>query len=235
MGAMMLFSEKYNDVVRMIQFDKSKELCGGTHVNATGEIGMFKILSEGSIASGIRRIEAITAMGTLSYFNQIEDTLKDISHLVKSNDLQSGILQLINSNKELEKKLASLKGKNSESEAKNLLDSSTNINGINLISKVVDMDSNEMKSLSFKFRKEKNLIMVLASKENKKALLTVLVTDDLVERGVDASTFVKEIAKEIDGGGGGQKFFATAGGSRIDGLDKALEKAKEIVIKQKSQ
>ena len=108
-------------------------------------------------------------------------------------------------------------------------------NGINLVSRVVDMDSNEMKSLSFKFRKEHNLIMVLASKQNKKALLTVLVSDNLIEKGVNASTLVKEIAKEIDGGGGGQNFFATAGGRKVDGIDKAINKAKKIVAKQKSQ
>ena len=235
MGAMMLFSEKYNDVVRMVQFDKSKELCGGTHVNASGEIGIFKIISEGSIASGIRRIEAITGIDTLNYFSQTEDTLKDISTLVKSKDLKSAILQLINSNKELEKKLAVLKAGNLESISKTLLHSSININGINLVSRVVDMDSNEMKSLSFKFRKEHNLIMVLASKQNKKALLTVLVSDNLIEKGIKASSLVKEIAKEIDGGGGGQNFFATAGGSKVDGIDKAINKAKDIVAKQKSQ
>ena len=118
---------------------------------------------------------------------------------------------------------------------KNLLQSSIDINGINLIFKVVDMDTGDMRSLSFKFRKEKNLIMILASKDNKKAILTVLITDDLVDKGLDASSFVKEIAKEIEGGGGGQKFFATAGGSKIDGIDKVQNKAKEIILKQKSQ
>ena len=133
MGALMLFSEKYDDVVRMIQFDNSKELCGGTHVNATGEIGIFKILSEGSIASGVRRIEAITAEDTLNYLNQTEDILKEISDLVKNKEPKSAVLQLMNSNKELEKKIAVLKSKNSESIAKNILQSSDNINGINLI------------------------------------------------------------------------------------------------------
>ena len=235
MGALMLFSEKYDDVVRMIQFDNSKELCGGTHVNATGEIGIFKILSEGSIASGVRRIEAITADDTLNYLNQTEDILKEISDLVKNKDPKSAVLQLMNSNKELEKKITFLKSKNSESIAKNILQSSDNINGINLVSKVVDMDAADMKSLSFKFRQEKSLIMVLASSEQKKAVLTVLITDDLVKKGLDASSFVKEIAKEIDGGGGGQKFFATAGGAKINGVDKALEQAKSIVKNLKSQ
>ena len=234
MGAMMLFSEKYNDVVRMMQFDKSKELCGGTHVNASGEIGIFKIISEGSIASGVRRIEAITAIDALNYFNQTEDTLKDISTLVKSTDLKSAILQLINSNKELEKKLAVLKGGHLENIAKTLLHSSININGINLVSRVVDMDSNEMKSLSFKFRKEHNLIMILASKQNKKALLTVLVSDNLVEKGIDASSLLKKLLKKFMEEEEG-KTFATAGGSKVDGIDKALNKAKKIVAKQKSQ
>ena len=235
MGSLMLFSEKYDDVVRMIQFENSKELCGGTHVKATGEIGVFKILSEGSIASGVRRIEAITAEDTLNYLNQTEDILKEISDLVKNNDPKSAVLQLMNSNKKLEKKIAFLKSKNSEGIAKNILQSSANINGINLVAKVVDMDTDDMKSLSFKFRKEKSLIMVLASSEQKKAILTVLITDDLIEKGLDASSFIKEIAKEIDGGGGGQKFFATAGGAKISGIDKALEHAKRIVKNLKSQ
>ena len=225
----MLFGEKYGDVVRMIQFATSKELCGGTHVNATGEIGLFKIFSESSVASGIRRIEAKTGINALNYLNDKEDLLYQIGSLVKNNDVKSGITQLLQTNKILEKKVIDLKKLNLERIKEDLLSSVVDLNGIRFISREVSMDAKEMKDLSFQLRKEKNLILVLASIAEGKPLLSVMLTDDVVLKGINAVSIIRDISKEINGGGGGQVFFATAGGSNISGIQKALDKAEGII------
>ena len=229
LGAIMLFGEKYEDVVRMIQFDNSKELCGGTHVSATGEIGLFKIISESSTSSGIRRIEAITGAQALDYLNDKEDMLKTIGGLVKNKDLHKGVEQLISSNKQLERQLKEFKKANAGNIKEELLKSVVEVNGIRFIAKEVEMEAEDMKNVSFQLRKEDNLAMVLAAKAGEKALLSVMLTDDLVAKGLNADAMIREIAKEINGGGGGQAFFATAGGSKAAGRENALNKAKEII------
>ena len=228
-AAIMLFSEKYEDVVRMIQFDTSKELCGGTHVNATGEIGLFKILSEGSISSGVRRIEAKTGENALNYINKKEHLLNAIGSLVKNKDIKAGVEQLVASKKEMESKLAAFKKANSANIKQDLLKSVVEVNGTRYIAKEVEMEAEDMKNVSFQLRKEENLAMVLAAKSAGKALLSVMLTDDLIAKGLDAEVIIRQIAKEINGGGGGQAFFATAGGSAPSGINSALEKAKEII------
>ena len=229
LGAIMLFGEKYEDVVRMIQIDTSKELCGGTHVNATGEIGLFKILSEASISSGIRRIEAITAVNALNSLNEKEELLKTIRALVKNKDLQRGVEQLISSNKQLEKQLKEFKKANAGNVKEELLKSATKVNGIRFIAQKVDMEADDMKNISFILRKEKNLAMVLAAKAKDKVLLTVMLTDNLVTKGLNAGTIITDIAKEIKGSGGGQPFFATAGGTNAAGIQAAFEKVKKLL------
>jgi alanyl-tRNA synthetase len=229
LGAIMLFGEKYDDVVRMIQFDTSKELCGGTHVNSTGEIGLFKILSEGSTSSGIRRIEATTGVNAMAYLNDKESLLNEIASLVKNKDLKKGVEQLITTNKTLEKQIATLKKANASNVKDDLLNSAVEVNGIRFIAQEVDMDAEDMKNVSFSFRKEENLAMVLGAKSGEKALLTVMLTDDLVAKGMNAGGMIREIAKEIEGGGGGQPFFATAGGANPSGITNALEKAKSLI------
>ncbi|MEC7864030.1 MAG: alanine--tRNA ligase [Bacteroidota bacterium] len=229
LGALMLFSEKYEDVVRMIQFDTSKELCGGTHVSATGEIGLFKILSEVSTSSGIRRIEAITGENALNYLNEKEVLLNKIGDLLKNKDLKTGVEQLVASNKELEKQLAGLKKENAGNIKEALLKSVVKVNGIKFIAKEVKMVAEDMKNVSFQLRKEENLAMLLAAKAGDKALLSVMLTDDLIAKGMDATKMIREIAKEINGSGGGQVFFATAGGTNPSGIENALNKAKEII------
>ena len=229
LGAIMLFGEKYEDVVRMIQFGNSKELCGGTHVSATGEIGLFKIISESSTSSGIRRIEAITGTRALNYLNEKEELLKTIGALVKNKDLHKGVEQLISSNKQLERQLKEFKKANTKDVKVELLKSVVEVNGIRFIAKEVKMDADDMKNVSFQLRKEDNLAMVLAAKAGEKALLSVMLTDDLVAKGLNANEMIREISKKINGGGGGQAFFATAGGSSPDGLENALNKAKEII------
>ena len=229
LGAIMLFGEKYEDLVRMIQFDTSKELCGGTHVKATGEIGLFKILSEGSTSYGIRRIEATTAENALNYLNEKEILLNELGGIIKNKDLKAGAQQLVASNKQLEKQLVDLKKANAGSLKEELLKSAVELNGIKLIAKEVAMDAEDMKNVSFQLRKEKNLAMVLASKIGDKALLSVMLSDDLLAKGMDAVAIIRHIAKEINGGGGGQPFFATAGGTNASGINNALNKAKEII------
>ncbi len=229
MGAIMLFGEKYDDVVRMIQFNSSKELCGGTHVNATGEIGLFKILSEGSTSSGIRRIEATTGICAFAHLNNKEELLNEIAGIVKNKDLKMGVEQLITTNKILEKQLSALKKSNAGNVQEDLLKDAIEVNGVRFIAKEVLMEAEDMKNVSFALRKEKNLVMVLAAKVDKKALLTVMLTDDIVAKGYNAGAMIRVIAKEIEGGGGGQAFFATAGGVKPSGIVAALEKAKEII------
>ena len=225
----MLFGEKYEDVVRMIQFDTSKELCGGTHVNATGEIGLFKILSERSISSGIRRIEAKTGENALRYLIEQEVLLNEIRGLVKNKDVKTGIEQLVYSNKQLDRQLANLKDKNISSVKDDLIASAVKISQVRFIAKEVQMNAEDMKSVSFKLRKEENLAMILAAKSADKALLSVMLTDDLIAQGMDAVVIIRQLAKEINGGGGGQAFFATAGGSYLEGIQNALNKAQELI------
>ncbi|MGY8987544.1 MAG: alanine--tRNA ligase [Flavobacteriales bacterium] len=231
MGAMMLFGEKYGDSVRAIQFESSIELCGGTHVKSTAEIGMFKILSESSTAAGIRRIEAITADKLREFNTQMENTLNSIKSIVKNKDLLKGVQDLISENKKLTKKNESYKDLEVNILSESILKNKENIKGINLIAQKVDLDAEGMKTLSFKLRKsEENLILVLASEYDNKAHLTVMLTDDLIKsKDLSASKMIREISIEINGGGGGQSFFATAGGSKPLGIDKALEKAKKIL------
>ena len=229
LGAIMLFGEKYDDVVRMIQFDTSKELCGGTHVNATGEIGLFKILSEGSTSSGIRRIEATTGINALNYLSDKESLLNEIGGLVKNKDLKKGVEQLITTNKNLEKQITTLKKAIAANVKDDLLNSAVEVNGVRFIAQEVEMEAEDMKNVSFALRKEENLAMVLAAKVGEKALLTVMLTDDVVAKGYNAGAMIRDIAKEIEGGGGGQPFFATAGGANPSGIAAALEKAKGLI------
>ena len=229
LGAIMLFGEKYEDVVRMIQFDSSKELCGGTHVNATGEIGLFKILSEGSTSSGIRRIEATTGDSAMIYLNDKERQLADIASVVKNKDLKKGVELLMAANKTLEKQISTLKKANAGNVKEDLLKSAFEVNGIRFIAQEVEMEAEDMKNVSFQLRKEENLVMVLAAKVREKALLTVMLTDDVVAKGYNAGAMIREIAKEVEGGGGGQAFFATAGGAKPEGIKNALAKASELV------
>jgi alanyl-tRNA synthetase len=225
----MLFGEKYDDVVRMIQFDSSKELCGGTHVNATGEIGLFKILSEGSTSSGIRRIEAITGIWALDHLNKKAELLNEIAGVVKNKDLKKGVEQLITTNKILEKQISTFKKSNAGNVKEDLLKEAVEVNGVRFIAKEVEMEAEDMKNVSFALRKEESLAMVLAAKVGKKALLTVMLTDDLVAKGYNAGDMIRQIANEIEGVGGGQAFFATAGGIKPGGIAAALEMAKEII------
>ena len=163
-GAIMLFGEQYGDVVRMIQFDSSKELCGGTHVNFTGEIGLFKIISEGSVSSGVRRIEAKTGTYALEYLNDQVSLLKELKLIVKHKDLKVGLEQLVTSKSNLEKQINDLKKSQLLSFKKDILDAVVEIKGVRFVAKNTDLTVEDMKNLSFYFRQENNFMLVLASK-----------------------------------------------------------------------
>jgi alanyl-tRNA synthetase len=234
MGAMALFGEKYGDEVRVITFDKnySVELCGGTHVPATGQIGLFKIVSEGAIAAGIRRIEAITAIKAEEYVNEQLKIVDDLKSIFKSQkDILKAVQQLTEQNAQLQKQLIALNKEKSLSLKGDLIKSVQKIGDINFIAKKVDLDADTIKDLAFSLKNEvENLFLILGNVSEGKANLTLLISDSLVTRkSLNAGQMIREIAKEINGGGGGQPHLATAGGKNLEGLVNAFEKAKGII------
>jgi len=236
MGAMALFGEKYGDLVRVIKFNESVELCGGTHVNATGQIGFFKILSEGAISAGVRRIEAITADKAEHYINEKLNTLKDIEQILKSNqNLIRNIEDLINENSGLKKDLDGFM-KDRLKVLKNDLKANISVTkNVNFITEpVVVQASGDIKDIAFQLKGEvDNLVFISGADLDGKANLTIIFSDNLVkEYGLNAGAIIREAAKEIKGGGGGQAFFASAGGKDPKGLDKAIEIAKKMVLHQ---
>ncbi|MGC9470592.1 MAG: alanine--tRNA ligase [Bacteroidales bacterium] len=234
MGALALFGEKYADEVRVVKFGDSIELCGGTHVQSSGQIGIFKIVSESAVAAGIRRIEAVTGEKAEEYFRELENTQKELQHLlrVKSGQLVQSVKKLQEELQELRKKTASLHRESLQEIKKRLRSSAREINGIYLIAERIDVeDAGQLRDLSFQLRQEISpLFLVLGAESEGKALLSVMISDDLVkDRGFNAGTMIREMAREIQGGGGGQPFFATAGGKYPAGLDRALERAVSMV------
>ncbi|HEY4798027.1 MAG TPA: DHHA1 domain-containing protein, partial [Bacteroidia bacterium] len=234
-GAMALFGEKYGEEVRVVTFDKnfSIELCGGTHVNSTGQIGYFKITSESAVAAGIRRIEAVTSMKAEEYIDRQIGTLNQIKELLKHpKDLAKSIEQLQEQNAELLKQAESMLREKAKSTKLELMRKIQNENGINFLAEKIELNSSEaIKDLAFQMKSEtENLFLVLGAYVNGKPSLTVMLSDNLVkDKKLHAGTIVKELAKEINGGGGGQPFYATAGGSNPDGLSKAIEGAKKFL------
>ncbi|MGB3454547.1 MAG: alanine--tRNA ligase [Moheibacter sp.] len=231
-GAMALFGEKYGDVVRVIKFGSSVELCGGTHVGNTADIMLFKLRSESSSAAGIRRIEATTGLvaieelrDTYQQYNQIVNELKNPKEPIEA------VQKLIDENKELKTRLDKFKGQQAQSEKENWKKSFENINGINFLAVKTDLDNDSIKQIAFPLRKEvENALIVVASDFDGRPSITVSVSDNLVsEKGLNAGQIVRELAKEINGGGGGQPFFATAGGKDVSGLDRVIEKAKNYL------
>jgi len=232
-GAMALFGEKYGDTVRAIKFGKSIELCGGTHVKNTGDIWHFKIKSEGAVAAGVRRIEAITNDAVKDFYFDNNRTLFEIKDLLNNTkNPVKAVQKLQDENTELQKQVEQLlkeKAQNLFGEIKNQLQE---INGVQFLATKVDLDANGIKNLAFSLGKEhQNLFLLFASApSNEKALLTCYISKELVnERGYNAGTVVRELGKLIHGGGGGQPFFATAGGRNPGGIPKALEKAKDYL------
>lgn len=231
-GAIALFGEKYGDKVRVVQFGDSVELCGGTHVEATGQIGLFKILHEGAIAAGIRRIEAITGEKAIAYYNAQTNELEQIKGILKGQkDLSKGVQNLQDENKKLQKQIDELNQAKAANIKNDLLAGANEINGVKVITATVDLDANNIKNLVFTLlRDSKQTLIALGGKNGAKVTLTVALTKDLIEeKGLDAGKIIRSVSKEIQGGGGGQAHFATAGGKNPDGLEKAYQLIKEQI------
>jgi len=231
-GAMALFGEKYGDVVRMIIFGDSIELCGGTHVQNTADVIMFKLRGESSSAAGIRRIEATTGLAAIEELKEVYHKYNEIIHFLKNpTEPVDAVQKLLDENKELKSQLEKFSAQQAVQEKENWKKSFENINGVNFLAVKTSLDANAVKQITFPLRKElENVLLVVASDHNGKPSITVSISDNLVEeRGLNAGQIVRELAKEIQGGGGGQAFFATAGGKDISGLEKVLEKANRFV------
>lgn len=231
-GAIALFGEKYGDAVRTIRFGQSIELCGGTHVRNTGDIWHFKIVSEGAIAAGIRRIEAITSDAVKDYYHDNISKLLEISDLLKgTQDPVKAVENLQEENAKLKKEvegLLKLKTKNLETD---LIRQIEEINGVQFLGQKVDLNASGIKDLVFEMGKNRNnLFLLFATEQDGKVLLSCYISKELVEsRNFNAGQIVRELGKYIEGSGGGQPFFATAGGKNPGGIPLALEKAKEYL------
>jgi len=233
-GVTALFGEKYGDFVRMITFDDhfSKELCGGTHVKATGQIGSFKIVSESAVAAGVRRIEAITADKAEQFFL---DQRKELGHLKAllngSKDLSASVQALLDENAKLKKEIEKSTLERVNTLKHEIVHHVRGINGVNLIAKHIDLQSAEaIKNLAFSLKDMvDNLFLIFTTEIDGKPGITVMLADHLVTKGLNASNIVRELGKEIQGGGGGQPFYATAGGKNPAGLKVVLEKAESFI------
>ncbi len=230
LGAMALFGEKYGEFVRVITFDPkfSVELCGGTHVPATGNIGLFKILSESSVAAGVRRIEAVTGEGALNYFRQSLALLDELKTLLKNpKDVAASLQSLVEEKHALEKKIEVLNNK----EANLILNElKGKISNNAIIERVSVPNSDALKNISYGLRNiNPNLLLVLAADIEGKPQISVMLGEEAVKK-FNAVEIVKALAKEIEGGGGGQPFYATAGGKKLEGLSSVITKAKQLLV-----
>ena len=227
-GAMMLFGEKYGDKVRMVRFGESVELCGGTHVSATGVIGQFKIVGESAISAGVRRIEAIAGGVAEDAGYKIEDTLREIQKTVGSPVLLQAIKKMMEDNAELRKEIEGFRAERAKGVAAEI---GKMIGENRVVSKVIDMPVDMVKDAVYALRTANpDVAIVLGSREGGKPMLAVAVGDNLVKAGVKAGDVVRNAAKEMQGGGGGQPFYATAGGKNPEGLERAIAVAEEMIL-----
>ena len=232
-GAIALFGEKYGDTVRAVKFGKSVELCGGTHVKNTGDIWHFKIKSESAVAAGIRRIEAITNDAVKDFYFENNKALFEIKDLLnKTKEPVKAVKNLQEENTVLKKQIEQLLKDKAQNLSREIKSQLQEVKGVNFLATKVDLDANGIKNLAFGLGKEYNNLFLLfaAAPSNDKALLTCYISKELAkDRGLDAGKVVRELGKLIHGGGGGQPFFATAGGKNPGGIPKVLEKAKEYL------
>ena len=232
LGAIALFGEKYGDKVRVVRFGPSCEFCGGIHVKSTGHIGMFKIISESSVAAGIRRVEAKTGVACEKLMYDIEDTLKAIGSLFNNaKDLKGVIEKYIEEHDSMKKDIEHFRVEAVERTKQKLLDDARDVNGVKVVRAVMPMKASDAKDLAFKIRQDvpQNLLCVIGSVDDGKPMLTVMMSEDMVkEHGLNAGQMVREAAKLINGGGGGQPHFATAGGKNTDALSAAADKVIEL-------
>ena len=232
MGAMALFGEKYGDKVRVVKYGSSVELCGGTHVANTGNIGMLRILSESSIAAGIRRIEAVTGTGVENMMDNLQDMMKDVAGLLGgSADIKTAVTRAIGENADLRHQVEEFMAERIATMSREAIASAKDINGIKLVSLSGIRLPDIVKNVAFTVRREctDHTAFVGVTVSEGKPLLTVALSDDLVKEGLNAGQIVREAAKLIKGGGGGQPFFAQAGGKDAEGVSLALEKIMELL------
>ncbi|MCH8556090.1 MAG: DHHA1 domain-containing protein, partial [Schleiferiaceae bacterium] len=230
MGAMMLFGEKYGDEVRAITFGTSVELCGGTHVTATGAIGLFKIVSEGAVAAGIRRIEAVSGTKAIAFVNEQLTELAEVKALLKGTNPIQAIEKLKNENSDLTKEIERLQQEKAREILTNIQDSAEQIGDFTLIAKTLPLDANAIKSICFEQRQATRFVGLYGNRAGDKVTLSLVLSDDVIATtDLKAGTLIKELSREIRGGGGGQPFFATAGGSDASGLERAYDKIKNIL------
>ncbi len=232
LGAIALFGEKYGDKVRVVRFGPSCEFCGGIHVKSTGHIGFFKIISESSVAAGIRRIEALTGKQAEEAIYLAEDTMKEIRSMFNNaKDLSSAIQKYISENAELKKEVEQFQAQMVERTKAKLLENVREVNGVKVISAVLPMEPAQAKDLVFKLRQAlpEQMVAVIGSVAHDKPMISVMITDDLVSsHNLNAGKIVREAAKLIQGGGGGQAYYAQAGGKNSDGLSAAVDKVVEL-------
>ena len=232
-GAMMLFGEKYGDRVRMVRFGTSVELCGGTHVSAKGNIGFFKILNESAISAGVRRIEATTGAKAEEVIYAAEDTMRNVADYLNNPQILQSIKKIMESNEALKHEMEAIRREQVAEWAAKIVDSTPERGGMRLMATQTDRRPDFIKDLAFAVRsRSKNIVLVIGSINDGKPTLTVALGDDIVAQGVNAGVVVREAAKAINGGGGGQPFLATAGGKNPDGIQAAIDKAVELIVEQ---
>ena len=239
LGAIALFGEKYGDVVRAVKFGESVELCGGTHVKATGEIGCFKIFTESSVAAGIRRIEAVTAEKAEELIESQFAVLKELQQMFKNpKNIKGNIQSVIEENTVMNKELNSVRHNFMSIVMRDMEDDAEDVNGVAVMSKKVDpILAPVLRDFAFKLKKmHGDIVAVLGANVKGKPQLAIVISDNVVkEKHLNASEIVREAAKYMQGGGGGQPFFATAGGKNIEGLEEAIKAARSIIVKKLSQ
>ena len=231
MGAIALFGEKYGDKVRVVKFGDSVELCGGTHTSATGTLGVFKIVGESAISAGVRRIEAVTAERAEEVLYAVEDQIHGIAELVNNPKVEVAIKKMLESNEALQKEIEQLHKEQVDALVEKIIAKRNTDDKYFVVARQMPHASNMLKDLAYALRgKVSDIIMVLGNVTDGKPMLAVMLGDDIVAKGVDAGAVVREAAKVMNGGGGGQKFYATAGGKNPDALQAAIEKAVEIIL-----
>ena len=233
MGAIALFGEKYGDKVRVVKFGDSVEFCGGCHAKATGQLGMVRITSESSIAAGIRRIEAITGKEVEAMCDMMQDFMTDLRTLLNNApDLMATVRKAIAENKELQGQVDEFRAMKAQELKKKLVETAKEVDGVKVIKGVMPLDAQSVKDIVFQLRNQfpENLLVAIGCAENGKPTLTVSLSDDIVASGKNAGQIVREAAKLMQGGGGGQPHFATAGGKNPDGLAAAIDKVIELAF-----
>lgn len=232
-GAMMLFGEKYGDRVRMVRFGTSVELCGGTHTRATGTIGLFKILNESAISAGVRRIEAVTGVQAEQILYAAEDTLSSLGEALHNSQVEAAVKKMLESNDALSKEVEMMRREQVAQWAEKIAASTPVREGMQLFATQTDRRADFIKDLAYNLRsRSPQLVFVVGTVSEGKPSLTVMLGEEITSRGVNAGAVVREAAKLMQGGGGGQAFFATAGGKNPDGLQAAIDKAVELIRAQ---